>query len=186
MGEKTRMVKSCRMFFAALFLFSGLALADGPPPNTAEVLSEANQKEIRAVALKVKEAILDENVDEFLRHVSPSEGLTCTDSNYSYKSIERFLRDKNSHLYISLFDSVRFSRQCGNEYPPEYPAISEKEFFRAANDSVQITKLDNDWAKVTFTSSVKSHYPREWYFHREGGTWKLAGGSVVIGSCSCG
>jgi hypothetical protein len=176
-------LKPCRVVVASAFFCAGLVRADGSPP---EAFSAVDQRNLRAVALKVQEAILNENVNELARAVSRTEGLTCTDARYSYKSVQSFLHDKTSHLYMSLFDSARFSRQCGYQYSPEYPAISDREFLRTGNESIVIARLDNDWAQVTITSSVKGLYPREWYFHREERTWRLARGSFVLGRCSCG
>jgi hypothetical protein len=33
------------------------------------------------------------------------------------------------------------------------------------------------------TTPNPGHYQREWSFHREGGTWKVAGGSLIVGRC---
>jgi hypothetical protein len=87
---------------------------------------------------------------------------------------------------MSLFDSARFSQQCGNGYPVKYPAISEQEFLRTANDSMRIVRIEKNWASVTLTSPNPRHCPREWSFHREGGRWKIAGGSWIVGRCACG
>jgi len=87
---------------------------------------------------------------------------------------------------MSLFDSARFAASCGKKYPPAYPAISDREFLATANPGAAITSLGDGWEKVTLTSAVKGHYAREWYFHKEGRTWKLAGASLILGRCSCG
>jgi hypothetical protein len=144
----------------------------------------------REVILKtvdaLRAAILSGNADAFLQHVSTTQGLTCTDTKYSYKDITRFLADKRSHLYMGLFDSPSFAQACGREYPPEYPAISDREFLKTANAAVTITTVRKGWVEVTINSPVPSHYPRMWYLHKEGEAWKLAGDGVIIGSCSCG
>jgi hypothetical protein len=175
-----------RAVVVPLPLCAGLALGDTPHSQTITTFSLADQKVLRMVALKVKEAVLNEDIEGVLAHVSKTKGLTCTDTIYSYEEVRAFLHNKQSHLYMSLFDSVQFSRQCGGDYPSEYPAIADQEFLRTANESVTVTRLDNDWARISLTSPIGSHYPREWYFHREAGTWKLAGGSLVLGRCSCG
>jgi hypothetical protein len=144
----------------------------------------------REVILKtvdaLRAAILGGNADALLQHVSTTQGLTCTDRKYSYKDITYFLADKRSHLYMGLFDSPSFLQACAREYPPEYPAISDREFLKTANAAVTITTVRKDWVEVTINSSVPSHYPRKWYLHKEGEAWKLAGDSVIIGNCSCG
>jgi hypothetical protein len=134
----------------------------------------------------LRAAILSRNADAVLQHVSTTQGLTCTDTRYSYKDITHFLADRRSHLYMGLFDSLSFAQACAREYPPEYPAISDREFLKTANAAVTITTVRKDWVEVTITSPVPSHYPRKWYLHKEGEAWKLAGDSVVIGNCSCG
>jgi hypothetical protein len=175
-----------RGLVGAGILCSGVALGNAPGTPATDLLTFADQQELRSVSKSVVEAILGENVQALLRHVSQTKGLTCTDTEYSYRSVEAFLRDKKSHLYISLFDTGSFSRRCGDDYPVQYPAISEREFLRSAEQQFSVTADDVDWAHVTISSPVKGHYTRAWYLHREGGTWKLTGGSFVIGRCSCG
>ena len=147
--------------------------------------SIADERQIRRAVVAIREAILKEDLKQLLRQIS-GVGLTCTDTGYSHKMIGAFLDDKTSHLYMSLFDSAQFSLRCGNEYPAQYPAISEQEFLRTANDSMLIVRTDSNWARVTLTSPNPRHYPREWSFHREGGTWKVAGGSWVVARCGRG
>jgi hypothetical protein len=150
-----------------------------------KTFSIADERQIRQAVVAFREAIVKKDVKQLLRQISGG-GLTCTDTNYSYKMIRAFLDDSKSHLYMSLFDSVRFSRQCGSRYPVEYPAISEQEFLRTANDSILIVRIDSNWASVMLTSPNPGHYQREWSFHRESGTWKVAGGSLIVGRCDCG
>jgi len=165
---------------ASIVLWSAPAFS-----QDTRMFSIADERQIRRAVVALREAILKKDLKDLLRQISGA-GLTCTDTDYSYKMIRAFLDDKKSHLYMSLFDSARFSQQCGNEYPVEYPAISEQEFLRTANDSMLIVRTDSNWARVTLTSPNPRHYPREWSFHREGGTWKVAGGSWVVGRCGCG
>ncbi len=141
-------------------------------------------KNIKAVVASVRQAILDENAEELLRNITRTEGLICTDSLYSYTEAKTFLHDKKSHLYLSLFDSVGFSRRCTPEFPSD-TFISDKEFLRTAREPIEITLLDSAWVKVTLTSKAFS-YPLEWHLHREGGTWRLGGNSFTIGACECG
>ena len=165
---------------ASIVLWSAPALAQ----NT-RTFSIADERQIRRAVVALREAILKEDLNQLSRQISGA-GLTCTDTDYSYKMIKAFLTNKRSHLYMSLFDSARFSQQCGSGYPVKYPAISEQEFPQTANDSVRIVRIDSNWARVTLTSPNPRHYPREWSFHREGGTWKVAGGSWIVGRCACG
>jgi hypothetical protein len=145
-----------------------------------------DESRLRAAIASVRTAILAEDARTLLQNISKVASLTCTDTRYTHEEVGAFLRDRASHLYISLFDTSTFSKQCGGQYPAEYPAISEKEFLRSANESVRIVRLDAQWAEVTLTSPVPTHYPREWYFHWESGAWKLAGRSLIVGNCSCG
>jgi hypothetical protein len=147
--------------------------------------SAADELQIRQAVQVVKDAILKGNVAGLRRQIS-DQGLTCTDTKYSSKRVRAFLENKKSYLYMSLFDSARFSAECGSGYPSRYPAISEQEFLRTANDSMMIERVNADWAEVTLTSPNVRHYRRAWSLHRENGTWKVAGHSWVIGDCTCG
>jgi len=85
-----------------------------------------------------------------------------------------------------LFDTAKFSKQCGDGYSKEYPAIAEIDFLRDANESIEIMQVSNNWAEVTIGSPIKTHYPRLWYLHKEADTWKVSEGSFIIGNCTCG
>ena len=136
--------------------------------------------------MNLKEAILNEDVDGILRHVSKSNGLTCRDTQIPYQQVRKDLQNRNSHLYMSLFDSVIFSKQCGYEYPAEHPPISDKEFLStAANESIEFESITDEWARVTFKSQTKGPYRREYSFHKEESGWKLTGG-FIVSRCSCG
>jgi hypothetical protein len=169
----------CRVL--ALVAFGVCAFATDQTP-----LSAHDREAILKTVDALRAAILSGNVDALLQHVSTTQGLTCTDTKYSYKDITHFLADKRSHLYMALFDSPSFAQACAREYPAEYQAISDREFLKTANATVSITTVRKDWVEVTINSQVPSHYPRTWYLHREGEAWKLAGDSVIIGNCSCG
>ena len=149
-------------------------------------LSPVDTKKIHEVVNEVRKTILSKNTKGFLMHVSVTNGLSCTDTNYTHKEVKEFLSHKGSHLYISLFDAAKFPKQCGAGYPKEYPALAEIEFLKTAHDQIKISKIDNDWVEVTIESPIKTHYPRVWYLHREAQSWKLAGGSFIIGNCTCG
>ncbi len=175
-----------QLIVAVVSLAAGLGWAAPQPVSTAGSLSEADRREILAVTDHVKDAILKEDVEGLFRLISRTAALTCTGTSYPYASVRRFLRDRHSHLFIGLFDSAEFSRRCGQEYPPGSPVISDRDFLQAGDLGVEAALVDADWAKVTIASRARSAYPLEWYFHREARTWKLAGASFVIGSCSCG
>ncbi len=149
-------------------------------------LGAYEQAQLHESVMKIKEAILTENINELLKYISSEKGLSCTDTEYSYEEISTFLQNKNSHLYLSLFDEAGFSKLCGSEYPQEYPARSEKEFLKTVNELLMVSKLEEDWIQVTMTSREKRRFPVWWYLHKEGGTWKASSGSFVIGSCTCG
>lgn len=149
-------------------------------------LDSYEQTQIHESVIKIKEAILAENITELLKYISSENGLSCTDTKYSYEQIFIFLKNKNSHLYLSLFDEKGFRSLCGSYYPKEYPASSEKEFLKSANDFIMVSKLDESWVQVTMTSQEKNRFPVWWYLHKEDGAWKVSSGSFVIGRCTCG
>jgi hypothetical protein len=100
--------------------------------------------------------------------------------------VSRDLRNRKSYLYLSLFNTPEFSQQCGSGYPPEFPAISEKDFFTAdKNLSVEIVAVSPEVAQVIFKSHIREHYQREWWFKKEGAEWRLVGG-FIVGDCTCG
>ncbi len=175
-----RETKVSVLIAASALLFSATASSQTP-----KAFAPDEERGLRRDVLVLKEALLGEDLTQVLQQIS-SEGLTCTDTRYSREKVRAFLSDHQSHLYMSLFDTARFSQQCGREYPADYPAISEKEFLRTANASMMIVRLDTNWAQVTLTSSNSRHYPREWSFHKENGRWKVAAGSWIVGRCSCG
>lgn len=166
---------------AVIVVFSALSLASEPP----ETLSQTDQQSLRKVAQELREAILHQDLEGVLRHVSKN-GLGCTDSQIPRSMVKKHLYDKNSHFYMSLFDSAKFSKRCGSHYPPEFPAISDKEFFLGAREGIiEIVQLRWGLVQVIFKSPIKGHYQREWDFQKEGDEWKLIYG-VIVGNCSCG
>jgi hypothetical protein len=162
-------------------LVLGLALAL-PAASQGDTL----EAELRATVLQLRQAILDGDAAAVLRHVSREHGLTCTDTGVAYDEIRHDLADRKSHLYLALFDAEGFARRCGDQYGGKYPALSEKAFFAAAPAAeMQVRLRGSDWAEVKFLTPVKTHWPREYQFHREGGRWKWVEG-VVVGRCTCG
>lgn len=154
--------------------------------NCAQPLSVHDKSSVQRVVTQIKDAILQEDIPKLLSLISNQFGLTCTDSKYSHKQISSFLKDKTSYLYLSLFDSKGYSQRCGGNYPPEFPAISEKEFLsKASNPTIEITPIEAGWVKVVYKSNMKGHYQREWILHKEFGSWKMTEG-FIVGSCSCG
>ena len=171
-----------RHLAAATLIVAGLAYAapEGKP------LAPSDEVGLRKTALELKDAIVQEDVQGILRLISRSKGLICTDSRISYQQVHKDLHNKNSYLYMSLFDSARFAGRCGRQYPPDYPAISEKEFFTAVqNDMIHIGRVGKGWAQVVFRSRTQGHYPREWVFHKEGSQWRLSDG-FIVSRCTCG
>ena len=125
-------------------------------------------------------------MEALLKHIG-KEGLGCTDSHFSRTLVKRRLYDKNSYLNISLFDSRRFSAKCKNQYPSEYPAISEREFFQGDEDGPIEVVPFHPWrgvVMVIFKSRVKGHYQRVYYFKKEGNDWKIIYG-LAVGGCGC-
>ena len=185
--QRSPRIKNVGLGLAVVVIAGSIFAQEKPREVPRSRFSSADEQQLRAVTARIREAILTENIAVLLQSISAVLGLQCTDTTYSHEQIKTFLQNRNSHLYISLFDSARFARQCGRSgYPPEYPAISEKEFLRSANSAVEIVRIDNDWAKVTLISPVPSQFPRVWNLHREAGTWEIAGVGFVIGNCSCG
>jgi len=155
-------------------------------------LSRAERRDLQTVALDLKDAIVKHDVERILRHVDNRTGLSCTDTEIPYTEIRRDLRDPESHLFQSLFETTRRLRRCGHEYRSEYPAISDAEFFRnATNAHVEIALVDvlpesgELWATATFHSSHMRHAAREWSFSRVGDRW-LLGRGLIVSRCSCG
>ena len=164
-----------------IVLAQALVVMAGP----SEALSKADDDMLRRTAEDLRAAILREDAESVLRFVS-SAGLGCTDTQVPYSRVKRDLHDKNSHLYLSLFDSSRFSKRCGTQYPPDFPAISDRDFFLSTRDGpVEIHPLGDGMAQVVFRSDRKDLYQREYDFRKEAGVWKLVYG-LIVGSCSCG
>jgi len=149
-------------------------------------LTPKDENAIRKTVEEIRSAIATRNIDALLQHISPTEGLSCTDTNYTHLEAKKFLQDRSSVFYTSLFDTAKFRKDCGAGYPPEYPAISDQEFYAKATHEIVIEAADKNWGKVTIQSPIKSHYERWMYLHREHNSWKAAGGSFVIGNCTCG
>jgi len=171
---------------AVFFIFHVTWSFAGQDEKITAPLSARDRENILIAAKEIRSAILQKDTKRFFEFISTTQGLTCTDTNYSSKEIKAFLDNKNSYFYLSLFDNKRYSKKCSDGYPEEYPAISENEFLRTANNTVTLIQESNDWVRVVIGSSIKSHYPREWYFHRDGQVWKISGSSFIIGNCSCG
>ena len=162
-----------------LFCISDSGAAVGP-------VAAADLQELQAITKEIQAAILSEDTDKLLSHISRTEDFWCTDTNYSFSSVKNYLQDETSHLYLHLYDSDTWSSLCGIYYPRTYPAISEKEFLKTVNEVASIDLLDNVWAQVVLSSPVDTHYERTWYFHRDQLGWKLSGRSFIIGGCHCG
>lgn len=172
-------------WFIGFLVLTALSLGGVMAATPKVTLPEVDRQMLTDVALDLRAAILNGNVRKILDHISRS-GLTCTDAQYSFKQVRKDLRNRKSHLFLSLFDSKAFSTQCGIGYTSEFPAISEKEFFTAdKNPEIEIVAHSLDTARVIFKSHVKGHYQREWWFSKAGNKWKLGEG-VIVGDCTCG
>jgi hypothetical protein len=172
----------------AILLCLQISLSVAAPLATENIhdLSPDDTQKIHEAVKEVRKAILSKNTKDFLMHVSVTNGLSCTDTNYTHKEVRKFLSHKSSYLYLSLFDVAKFPKQCGDGYSKKYPALAEIEFLKTAHEPIKISKINNDWVEVTIESPIKTHYPRVWYMHREVQSWRLAGGSFIIGNCACG
>jgi len=118
--------------------------------------------------------------------MSAYTGLPCTDTLIPYQEVVAGLHNKESYIYLSLFNTSKWRQRCGEHYPGAYPAISEKEFFqRTPEEKVEFDEIENDWVKVTFRPGDKTIYPRCWIFQKVESAWKLANG-FIVSRCSCG
>jgi hypothetical protein len=150
-------------------------------PSNAGDIDEV--KELSQTTFEIKDAILKNDTKRLMQYIDV-DGLTCTDSVTPYSKVQSMLKDKTSPLYLSLFESEQFARQCGESYPDEYPAISDKEFFLKAQDfKIDVSSLEPGWAQVKIESTVKSYAPRIWTFHRHKGKWKMSNGFLT--ECGC-
>ena len=172
-----------RATVTAAALFAVCASAE---TSSTKPLTQAERRAVEAAVEAVRTAILAGDTAALLRMIDTKEPLVCTDTPYARDEVREFLADKRSHLYLSLFDTTAYAKQCGAGYPASYPALSEREFLRSANKTASIERLDVNWVRVTISSPIKTHYPREWHFHRDGKRWRLAGPSLIIGRCTCG
>ncbi len=148
----------------------------------ASGLSIQDRSSIERTVAAIKSAIIHARTGELLQELSATLGLTCTGKTYPYHSVAAFLADKNSYLYLGLFDSAGLARACSQDYPD----VSEQEFLSAGDSADSIAQVGPDWVEVTIRSPLTKHPPRVWSLHRERGSWKLADGSLIVGSCSCG
>src|SRR6478735_373227 len=135
------------MHLKFLLMFSVFIAVSAYADKANEVfpLDPIEQSKIQETVQGIKIAIESENPSELLKYISKSSGLSCTDTDYSYTEVSKFLNNKNSHLYLSLFNEQGFRNMCGSEYPKAYPATSAKEFLRSANMLLMVTKLDEEW-----------------------------------------
>jgi hypothetical protein len=177
----------CIRYFFIVFGLCFLSSCSPVASSQKYQLSLKDQEQAQSVVREIRKSILNGDAKAFSMYISATDGLSCTDTQYSKKEANAFLENRASYFYISLFDSKRFEQKCGESgYPTEYPVISEKEFLQSANEAITLTKLDDNWIQATVDSPIKNHYTRVWYLHREGNTWKVAGSSFIIGSCVCG
>ncbi len=152
----------------------------------ADTLSFSDRAKLTSAAVELRKAILRADARGVGRMISPSDGLSCTDTRYKKAQVLRYLSNRSSILYQSVFDAARFSRRCGAGYPHEYPATSEMAFFETAPDgSFEIEFIKDGYATIKFTSPKSGYYPREFTFKKEGAGWTLSDG-FIIGSCGCG
>ena len=164
----------------ALLIFRSASAAS---PSVS--LSSKERNNLQRVAMALRDAIVREDTFAIMKQVSQS-GLGCTDDHIAYNKVEADLLSKDGYLHRSLFDSANFAKECGAGYGPEYPAISDKEFFSSEQQqSIEIIPSSAIEAQIVFKSRIPNHYKREWDFKKEHGEWKLNYG-VIVGSCSCG
>jgi hypothetical protein len=147
----------------------------------AIALTHKDESDILRIVSAIKAAIVRGSTADLLRLVSPTLGLTCSGKAYPYPTVAQFLSEKKSYLYMGLFDSAALARACSHDYPD----VSEQEFLSGGTSTDHIVSLGPDWVEVTVSSKIQLHAPRVWSLHREAGSWKLADGSLIVGSCSC-
>lgn len=153
--------------------------------GTAATLEAAEKAALLKAATDFRAAVVAKDIKAILSHVGRS-GLGCTDTQYSLEKVEADLRSKNGYLHRSLFDTARFAAECGSMYGPDFPWISDRDFFLADKDNAIEVKVHSATeAQVVFRSKIKGHYPREYDFRKEDGSWRLIYG-VILGGCACG
>lgn len=166
----------------AVICLLALASAQASTPPT---LSATDQAALLKAASELRAAVVAKDIETILKHVSTS-GIGCTDTLYPRQKVETDLRSKDGYLHRSLFDTARFANECGSMYPSESPWISDRDFFLADKEAKMEVKVHAaNEAQVVFRSKVPKHYPREYDFQKEGGSWRLTYG-VILGGCSCG
>jgi hypothetical protein len=148
-------------------------------------LSAGDRRDVLQTAARVKAAILQHDVSAIMSYISKSEGLTCTDTRYTLRQVSRYIHNSNSELYLGLFDTSQFTRQCGAGYPQNSPKAESDFFAHMADAETKITFESKEYAEVSFYSHLPGYYPRQYMFHREAGRWRLVSG-FIIGSCGCG
>ncbi len=116
------------------------------PLNAQAVKKSSCENELKRIVSDIRESILKKDIDHLAQYIGP-DGLECTDDQFSYAEVIAALKNKTSFLYLSLFNSKLFKEKCGQEYPDEYPAISDREFFETAKDlNVEVSDLEPDWS----------------------------------------
>lgn len=159
-----------------------LNVAQAASSESKLTISADDNAAIHEVVINARKAIVNENPEVLLKYISVENGLRCTDTNYNFSEIKKFISNRDSYLYIGLYSTEKYSAKCGNEYSK----VSDKEYFRSVSDIFTIQLDEPDWVTVYFASStVKGHFPRAWALHKENGSWKILGGSFLIGNCTC-
>lgn len=174
-----------RMVNKLIYLLASSSIAVLCLSGTAEgklTISTDDNAAIREVVKNARKAIVNETPDVLLKYISVENGLRCTDTNYNFSEIKKFMSDRDSYLYIGLYSTEKYSAKCANEYSK----VSDKEYFNSAGDTFTIQIDEPGWVTVYFASStIKGHFPRAWALHKENGSWKILGGSFLIGNCTC-
>lgn len=167
-----------------LLLWGWCATAAAAAPHQGTLDAE-RKVELLAKAAEVRAIILRGDAEALLDVISVNAGLQCSDDVTPYSAVRRDLHVKSSILYMSLFDAAGFAAACGDKYPSESPATSDRDFFeRAPNSAIEIRSVSPAGDAVTVRYRSGSTGVRNYTFHWEADQWRLAQG-LMVGACSC-
>lgn len=144
------------------------------------------QTKVIAAAEGVRIAIRTGNVRSLIEFMSRKEGLECTDAKVPFRDIRQSLANRQSILYLSLFDSKNLVARCGGAYPADAALTSDREFFENSPTSPILIEWVSDAKDYVTVKYESGAYPsRKYTFHREPSGWRIVSG-LLAGDCTCG
>src|SRR5688572_14147647 len=105
-----RSILSISIISLAIFL-----IARSRPDHSNSTSNKAIEVELTQIVHEMREIILKEKADQLLQYIDP-EGLSCTDTIFPYSEVVKALKNKNSPMYLHLFDSKKVKEKCGHQY----------------------------------------------------------------------